>query len=352
MPIFANLMRENGHRTLIIREQKMKNYTIFAILFTFSISICANATSKAFSGNLQSRIGSEKPWIHYYEKNATMPDSGSLWIAIVDLQNHSIIVTTRDTVSRDTMYYHFIPGNTFKIRVSAEVNWNEEEKLHIYSYQLRSDTTSIAKIVFFTVEWMLDCREILSPHRWVGDGLYRWMSHEDKYKLESGGQLSGFGLKSSCPPRLGKFEIRGETIELGGEGWDEVSWSIAASVAGDNRSVSSKTIVPGPCPEKIEPVDWTQKLAISLYELHSLGYIDNESRIGMYGILDTLKYALMHQSEQTLQKLETHVNSALENLEAYQDDIEPEAWGYITENLKYMLRHKDVIVFKRYRRVQ
>jgi hypothetical protein len=328
------------------RGNEMTTRSRLLMLMVLAAPFHAFATTKPLSGDLQSRIGTRDQWVEYVAKGSSIADTGYYLVAIVDLQKHTINVTARDKVMRDSLYYEFIVGNTFKAWLSFDLKWIEAEDLLQYSYQLESDTSSITKIVFFSVEWMLDCKEVLSPAGWTADGQYHWMTHEDSYKLKPGSKRDGFGLKSECPPLLGLFEIRGETIEIKGGGWNEVTWTDASGIAGENRSVSGLTIVPGPCPESIEPVDWIQRISIGLYQLLEPGYIDQPTLSTVYAILNNLKATLMHEEEQTLELLEVHVNNALSELETYHNDMEPEAYGYITENLRHMLRNKDIIHFE------
>jgi len=196
----------------------------------------------------------------------------------------------------------------------------------------------------------MDCRQMLGPPGWVAHDFgesYDWSNFRENDMLKPGGTIAGFGFKTGCPPRLGKFEIWGAEIEMSGAGWDEDSWSIPATIAGENRDVSGITIVPGPCPEMIEPVDLTDLLMYSLWKLVDNGYMDRETEYAVHMILNNLKGAMLHRSEHKFQNLEQHVNDALNALEEYHEVMQPEAWGYITENLKYMLKHPNIVVFKR-----
>ena len=323
--------------------------TLIAVLMLLC-SANAYSTGKALAGNLEVRIGTGNEWWYYYDKGSNIPDSGSYLVAIVNLQKQTINIAARDIALRDSLYRKFIPGNTFIVWLSGDLKWSEQEELYTYSYELHSDSSSTTSVDLLRLEKFLNCREMLGPPGWVASDfgeIYDWSNVRESQILKPGGEISGYGFKTSCPPRLGIFGIFGETIDLGGAGWDEVTWTDASGIANDNRSVSGITIIPGPCPEVIEPVDWVDKIMYSLWKLVANGYMNQATEKAVHIILNDLKGAMLHKSEHSIELLEEHVNMALDELAEYEEDMEPEAWGYIVENLNYMLRHTDIIVFKR-----
>jgi len=327
-------------------NRQLKLLTLLALALSFS----AFATTKPLSSDLGSRIGTGDQYVQYLAKGSAIADSGSIWVAIVDLQRNIINVTTRDQSLRDSSYHEFIPGNTFKVSLSGELSWSEEEGSFTYSYELHSDTSSLTLIDFLRLEKRLDCKQMLGPPGWAAADFakdYEWSQVRENTELRPGKDLSGFGLKTACPPRIGSFEIWGKSIEIRSSGWDEVSWSIAGGAEFDNHGIIGATIVPGPCPEMIEPVDLVDSMIGVLWTLVENGYMSADTKYSVHAIFNNLKGAMLHRSEHKFQNLEQHVNDALNALEQYHEVMQPEAWGYITENLKYMLKHPDIIVFKR-----
>jgi hypothetical protein len=323
------------------------NKSIFLIIIvSLNCLMSANARNRGISGDLGKNIGIGDEILQYVEKGTTIPDSGSTYIAIVDLKNRTINVTTRDKETRDSVTHYFIAGNAFKVWISAEVNWHEEEEAFHYSYQLESDTSSLTDIWFLSVEWIFDCQEIFGPPGWLTSDIYQWSNFRDSQKIRPGGKLSGFGLKSSCPPRLGKFSVRGDEIELASYGWNEGTWDIATEPPAQNWGIKGETIIPGPCPERIEPLGWIRKTRYALFKMQNLGYLDSKTSDEIGDLLIELNRSIMEHEEVTVELLESFVNDKLDELEPYRDRVEPEAWGFITENLKYMLRHIDLIYFK------
>ena len=329
----------------------MNRIILLVSVITISCYSLSNSTSKLFTGNLQEIIGKSDQWIHYYAKGDSISESGTGWVAIVDIQKTTINVTMRDESLRDSSYHEFIPGNSFTIWISGDLKWDEQEQLYTYSYELQSDSSSVSSVDLFRLEKFLNCREMLGPPGWAAidfyENYYDWSNVRENEILEPGGKKTGFGLKTSCPPHLGEFEVWGRSKEIKSYGWDETTWSIAGGADFDTHGIVGVVVLPGSCPEVIEPVDWVDKIMYSLWKLVANGYMNQATEKAVHIILNDLKGAMLHKSEHSIELLEEHVNMALDELAEYEEDMEPEAWGYIVENLNYMLRHTDIIVFKR-----
>jgi hypothetical protein len=68
----------------------------------------------------------------------------------------------------------------------------------------------------------------------------------------------------------------------------------------------------------------------------------------LQNLIGTLFAKIVRIKEPKLDNLIDYVNDTLAELEDFQDRIEPEAYGYIAENLKHMLRNTDIIQFEDY----
>jgi hypothetical protein len=123
---------------------------------------------------------------------------------------------------------------------------------------------------------------------------------------------------------------------------------VYADIALHHLGVKVKTIVPGPAPESIELVEWTKRILVTLKYLISSGYMTNQIDESVNQILIQLNSVFRYEENHSLEKLEQEINQALGALEPYRNQMEPEAWAFITENLKYVLRNLDIVRFKEY----
>ena len=323
-------------------------------IITFSIiSICpvALSSSKPISGEPIMNGAQDIEYVQYYLNGAAIPQEGTEYIALVDTIENSILVTTRNESLRDSIKYYFIPGDRFTVILNASLDWDDNSQSLIYSYTINSDIASLVSIWSFRIDWTNDCKQIINPYGWFGSYLrtanvYDWSKLYESEVIKPGGILNGFALKSKCPPLLGQFELWGEEKEMSNLGWNEFTWEVPSGVAGDYGSIESKTVVPGLCPESIEPSGWVDRIVISLGDLTAYGYMKNEEFHELRALLLNLRDLLRRPEEQTLEKLEEHVNSTLNELTKFESLIEPEAMGYIVENLKHMLRNMDIIHFE------
>ncbi len=330
----------------------MLKFSIIYIMLVMTFSSNCNATSKEITSKSVDLNKSDR-WVQYVKKGAEISNEGTSFVAIVDPSDHSILVTTRDVSDRENVYYHFIPGDQITFTFSADTQWDNEKEALVYSYQLHSSIASLVPIWAFKIQWMNDCLEISKPVGWLSrydhpDRKYSWSKIYSDKILMPGETLTGAGLVSRCPPALGKLEVWGDDIKLGENGIDEFTGDILYGVAGQHMIVEDLTIVPGPCPEKIEPVEWINRISLSLWLLSKHGYIDSEAVYTIDKVINYLKGTLDKPEEQTLEKLTEHTNFTLTKLEDFKDKMQPEAWSYITENLRFVLRNLDIVKFKYY----
>jgi hypothetical protein len=272
-------------------------------------------------------------------------------VAEIDTNDHFITLFVPSIAPRESLYIQFIPSSLFTVTLSAEVSWDEQAQVYVYDYAIISDSGSITPIVYFQIEWWNDYAKLFVPEGWTGGSIYSarvnyWSNILDR-KINAGDSLSGIGCESHGPPRLTTFEIWGELNTLDQKGDDEEFGSIYSGVSGKYRGVKGYTIAPWVSPELIEPVDWFLELC-NLPVLVRLGYLDGAIQDSIYPTLYKLYDEFQVKENQTLEKLEQAVNNALDTLEPYRNQMQPEAQAFIFENLKYILRHEDIVKFKEY----
>jgi hypothetical protein len=273
-------------------------------------------------------------------------------IAEIDPSDHSITLFVPSIAPPESLYIRFIPGNLFDAKISTEVIWNEQSKTYHYYYTIISDTTSVSAIRYFDIVWWNDYRQIYKPDGWSARPIYSrrvnvWSTFTDK-TIDGGDTLSGIGYETYGPPIITRYELWGQTKDLGMKGSDEMFGSIYSGIMDKYRGVKGYTIAAWVDPESIEPVSWFGSICFKTPILKSSGYLDQQTRDAIYPTLYDLWEIFQIKENQTTEKLEQQINAALAALAPYQNQMEPEAWAFITENLKYVLRHLDIVQFKEY----
>jgi hypothetical protein len=326
---------------------KCRHILIFLVM-TMLPSYCLSRGREINYNSIFQRAINDQ-FVEYYAKGDSIPKEGTPFIAIVDTLNQSIEVTTRSVDLRDSMYYQFIPGDRIAFWISAVVSWDENSQSLVYKYELTSDTSSLVPIWMLSLEWTHEVAEMITPKGWYVSPLgeaYTWSPFDRADCIKPGESLKGIGLRSGCPPLLGNAEIRGQETVISEKGINDYTGDIFYGISGEHLFVEDKTIVPGLCPESIVPPEWVDKIISALRQLRNTGYMGNDQMNNIRWLLIDLREILKNPDEQTIEQLEEHVNNTLTELEQYEDEIEPEAYGYITENLRHMLRNKDIIHFE------
>jgi hypothetical protein len=333
------------------RGNEMTTKSRLLMLMVLAAPFHAFATTKPLSGDLQSRIGTRDQWVEYFMKGDSIPETGTSYIAIIDTSNQSIMVTTRDVSSRDSLFYHFIPTDRVIFDLSACIEWEEGSGSLLYSYALHCDSTSSIPIDNMDTELENDIKEISAPKGWTGIQVrkdYSWSRLYGTPLIKPGESLSGFDLRSISPPVLGDIFVMGEEKILGQAGEDFLLFDVASAVGSNHYRVKVETIVPGISPEAIDPVEWTSRIYDSLRDLRNAAFMSNQDMQDLQNLIGTLFAKIVRIKEPKLDNLIDYVNDTLAELEDFQDRIEPEAYGYIAENLKHMLRNTDIIQFEDY----
>lgn len=335
----------------------MKIKVISGIILSFMIFSFAGATSKMISAE-KIRTNRVENRVQYIKKGQRYFDLEQAPVVVtVNDSDGSIEVFAPNIAPKDSVYFQFIPGNLISVCVSALVVWNDDSNLFQYSYTLFSDTSSKRPIMMFETEWQNYYWDFASPKKWDAlslpeQGRNGWSTIGDHNMLLPGETLSGFGFLSSAPPVIASFKVRGETENIVynfSRGYEGLISDVQGMIISKNRDVVGRTIIPGIPPERIEPVEWFRhRIYFSLISLNKNGYINSDIDDAIRPILDRLSKTFKSKENHTITKLEQEVNDTLVELEPYQNQMEPEAWAFITENLKYVLRNKDIVKFKYY----
>jgi hypothetical protein len=274
----------------------------------------------------------------------------------------SLKVSWPEKHSPDSLYYQFIPGDQVVLRISAEVEWIDSLKLYTYAYTLFSDPSSICSIWHIEVEWWNFYKAVISPSKWLPGSLpypprkmHYWGALQESNYVLPGLSLSGFGFQSVAPPVIASFEVwgRAKEIELKGlqllnESDAEEFAELYSDISSEHTGIKGFLIIPGVCPEVIDPVEWCLHIDAGLSRLREPGYIDEPNIKNIHQIFLPMIAQLKKSETQNLNKLSQEISTTLAALAPYQDQMEPEAWAFITENLKYVLRHLDIVQFKEY----
>jgi len=319
------------------------------------------ASSKAIKGE---RVYGTKivGKVQYIQKGIPLLDlERAPYVAIVDHGDNSIKVSFPYFGNEDSLFIQFIPGNLIDVRLSASAQWIDSLSSFKYNYVIFSDRSSLRPIWEFEVEWLTDYRGVESPKGWTADRIpflprksYTWTAFQENDDLLPGDSLYGIGLISSSPPLLASFTVwgRSRTIAEKSPASDvaanEALGRIYAEIESETRDVKGYTIIPGTPPETIEPAEWVFRVDAGLNKLEYWGYLEEPEKKAVHNIIIGLQATLKRQNSHSRQKLEQEINNALVALEPYQNQMEPEAWAFITENLKYVLRHMDIVTFKEY----
>jgi hypothetical protein len=298
--------------------------------------------------------GMGDPLLRFVVEGDSLPEGDYAFVAFYNMDTQTVKVTYRDSTLWDSLYYEYIPGDRFYAYLLAQVEWSTEHEALEYTYTIISEHTSLVPIRRLDVEKKVDCIEMFGPRSYLADNSlrdhYEWSNFREPDLVMPGNRLSGCGIRCTCPPVLGWFDIWGQPKEVDeylDDAWDRAEMTGAKSY---NQSVRSTTIVPGPCPERIEPVDWVMRVALGIYDFIDYGYLDDQEVYAIYPILSNLAASLRDSVNQNLDSLEVRVNETLTQLEpVVAPPVNHEARGYIMENLRYILRNPDKVRFKMYR---
>jgi hypothetical protein len=300
--------------------------------------------------------------VQYLRKGQAMLDlDRAPYVAIVDPSDSSIILTYPYFGNPDSLFKHFIPGNLISIRLSANVKWIDSTASYNYRYTIYSEKSSVRPIWEFEIEWSNDYKGVFSPHGWLVESLYRpcgrmyaWNAFQENDYLQPSDSLSGMGFRSFAPPVMAQFSVWGypkeiaEVCPLDDYAASEGLGRAYAEVESQTRAAEGYTIAPGVEPEVIEPVEWFSRIDARTNGLAYWGYLTQETKVQVHQIFLPLISMFRKSQSHTLDKLNQEINAALAALAPYQDQMEPEAWAFITENLKYVVRHLDIVTFKEY----
>jgi hypothetical protein len=274
-------------------------------------------------------------------------------VATFNEANNSIRLTCPEAGSPDSLYYLFVPGDLIKVRIAAEVHWNDSLGMFQYSYSIISDSSSRIPIDGMQTDQLFECWKYKSPLWWIGYYNRRlrfqsWHQFKESLLLMPGQSLSGFGYESKGPPTLGNFSIEGQNKVIDSAGEDEFFALAYSEIINQHRAVDGITLIPGPQQERIEAPAWVMNILNNLGILQINGYIPDTHLRAVEQIVTELQQSLRYLQKRSFDDWSPYIDAAIDSLTAYQTLIQPEAYAYITENLKYMQRHKDIVWFGKY----
>jgi len=325
------------------------------ILLVYMVALVFSADSFARGKPISGRIPQGNQivdFVQYINKGSPYFDlEQAPVIAEIDKSDHSLTIFAPLIAPRDSLFIRFVPSNLFTATLSADVSWNEATGTYRYNYSISSESGSITPIGYFQIEWWNDYKEVLVPEGWTAGNIdtrrVNYWSNILHHEIVGGDSLSGIGYESYGPPRLTAFEIWGTMKTIDQQGDDEYFGSIYSGISTKYRGVKGRTVAAWVAPELIEPVDWFDKIC-DVIILVNEGYLSRETEEAIYPILYGLSEKFQLTENQKLSKLEEEVNAALVTLEPYREQMEPEAQAFIFENLRYILRHQDIVKFKEY----
>ena len=330
----------------------MNSRIVIFCLTIIMFSSTVFATGKSISGEFPK--GNQIIDGVQYINKGTQPfdlDQASV-IAEIDPSDHSVTLTIPSIAPPESLYIRFIPSNLFSATLSTEVTWNAPSETYKYKYTIISDQGSITPIRYFDIEWWNDYKRLYKPEGWSAKSIHSrrvniWSTYADE-TIHGGDSLSGLGYESYGPPHLTEFEIWGDMKTLHQRGDNEWFGSIYSGIATKYRGVKGITIAAWVSPESIEPVNWFGNICFKMPILVSAGFIQKDIEKSIYPILYDLWETFQTKENHSIDKLEQKINDVLSALEPYYNQMETEAQAYIFENLKYVLRHTDIVTFKEY----
>jgi len=269
-------------------------------------------------------------------------------VVYINEDDNSVEFTIHGSTHPDSVLYRFVPGDLFSARLITHLTWDENNGYYSYDYQVISMQESKIPIKRFTVRLAFEPLESNTPEGW---GLYKTLGFHTWYgAIMPGDSASGLGFISSSPPTILDGELTGETRAIGG-GTDSEGIQALSDFIEKHDRVPCLVIAPAARPEKMEAPLWVNQLRMNLGKLVSSGYLSHDISRQIDAILSDLFYALRESANTAFDRWNPLVNAALDSLSAYRTVIEPEAYSYITENLKYMQRHNDIVWFGKYPKI-
>jgi hypothetical protein len=325
---------------------KMNTKISFSLICLMTLFLNANASSKVYTGK-PIPVGSTVNRWQFVEKGkspATDLQDAPI-VVYVDNEDYSLKFTWLGSIHEDSILYHVIPGDLISVRISANIVWDKSLQCFIYEYELESMDNSKIPIESFNIRLGFEPRQSFTTEGlrlYEHTGFHSW-SNLGSPMMMPGNSVCGFGFQSSGHPQLGVLTVHGETeiIKGGSEGSSEI-----AKFLRDHGSIDCLTIIPGPNPERIEAAGWVSSIVQGVDKMVGHGYIPKDEFKNVREIAANLHDQLYNSKNPPFSEWSGYIESAMNELAPYKDLIEPEAWSYIVENLKYMQRNKDIVWFR------
>ena len=332
-------------RKIALAERSMMNQYQASLVVLLVLFIQAFATSKIYSGKTIPIDTTIERWQIIEKGDSLIADTAIAPIVIYyDKSDHSLLFTIHGSTNPDSSLFILKTGDLFSARISANLNWDNKIQRYKYEYEIESLPESKITIDRIRIRLGFSPLEVLSPNGWSlnrGVGFTSWTQWQVKTCIP-GSKVIGFGFESAGPPTLKEMELSGESAIIMTHEYDE-----GADIPNflSIERVHCLIIAPSPYHEQIEIYNWMNHLITNVGKLSSNGYLSYAQDLEITDILENLYKQLQDSSNTSYDKWNPLVNETLDTLSPYQSQIEPEAWSYITENLKYMQRNKDIVWF-------
>jgi hypothetical protein len=277
-------------------------------------------------------------------------------VAIIDYGDNSVRLICPAKGDPESLFYWFRVGDMVSVRIAGNLAWDQVVQSYTYTYTFYSETDSRTPIATIRMDEMYEYKEVLGPPAWMGFfnrqlGNHVWMQFNKDAYLMPGDSLSGFNYLSGGPPVIRTFFIEGDKVFIDMAGVDEFFTPSATEIMQEHQGIEGETVIPGPQPERIEGPEWVLDIASELGVLWGNGYIPEQYEKSIHDIIVNLHQDLRNLEKPTYDNWNPLIEKALSDLEPYQNLIEPEAYGFIVENLKYMQRHQDIVWFGKYPKI-
>lgn len=329
-------------------DTTLKTATLLSILLLLLLQADTHAISKDYSGKPIPTKGIVDG-IQYVKKGDSYIESEEVsFVIVVDEDENTLKITCPSCGDPDSLYFELTLGDLISVRFEADVTWDKEQNIYSYNYTVKSENASKTPIDHIRIDQLLEYKEVKSASGWIG-GFNRefktqsWSQFEESDLLMPGTSVSGFGYVSENPPVLGNFFVSGE-INQKTTAEDDLFFPVLEELLDKHEGITGITIIPGPKPERIHGRPWIMQIINGFNKLTTHGYAGDNS-IDVHRLLIKLYQDLGELKKPTFDDWSQLIDDTLSDLAAYESEMEPEAWSYITENLKYMQRNKDIVWF-------
>ena len=322
--------------------------TLIGLLLLAVFYVDSSAISKIYSG-MQIPTNTIKYGMQFIEKGKPLMDlTEASTVVYFDEEDHSLKFTILGIEHPDSVFCHVIPGDQISVQISCSLLWDDQLQQYHYRYNVHLLEESIVSIEMLSLRLGFEPIQLISNPDW--DPLYRtgavsW-SRFIEPKIEPGNSITDIGFDSKGPPKVADLYVLGEMKILKGAPEYFESYALSSALT-DHSGLYCVTLIPSPIPERIEAANWISSVVQGIDKIVGNGYIPKQEYYNVRGVATNLHNLIYNAKNPPFTEWNAYIESALSDLEPFESLIEPEAYSYITENLKYMQRHKDIVWFRK-----